>query len=325
MPRLTKTRVNPIEEKKKRQKVLIDLANQRNNVAPATRNQEGAPKRGVRFNNDGTVDVTVGKTTQRLTKEQYDAPIKFARGNKGNAPLPTATPERQALAQAEQQFVPGTNEIDPRIQLEQTPTTAPPLLAPDKQKASFDLLDVGTVLGGTVAGAGAGATAGAAGGAAIGSLVPGIGTAAGAAAGAQILGGIGAAIGFGTSLYQASAGERRQNVKAGKEKFKESSTNMDKIINSVNAGQMSNQQANANWDYEKELVFQAEREIKNQGEGLFGEKLAKNTDELEEIYAWRRRLAQLEFEFEQAKLNPDPSKIKIINTPTEITQENVGN
>ena len=135
--------------------------------------------------------------------------------------------------------------------------------------------------------------------------MPVAGTAVGGIAGA-LIGGIGAAT---TTYFYSVAGGRKQDTKVSFNNFQDSTKQMENIINDVNARHYSNIQANVNWDNEYNRVLQSERELKAQQKKLFGEKLSKSLDELSKVEAWLRRYDEFNAEFNNAKFNPDPTRI----------------
>lgn len=228
------------------------------------------------------------------------------------------TPQEQALIQAqenvsaqEENMPKGTSTIDVARAINQAgdirnlpPEQQAAFLGGDVQPAQPDILDISKVVGAGVAGAGTGAT--------IGTLAGPVGTIAGA-----VLGGI---AGAGTALFYTSATERKQQVKVSFTDFKESTKQMQNLINDVNAGNITKQKAREYWDEEYQRVLKAEREIRGQQSKLYGEKLSKSLDELSKIEAWKRRYGQFNLDFERALAAPDPTNIRfdIAETSLEV-------
>ena len=245
------------------------------------------PSYKLDFKPDGTVVEDDNGVTNIYTKQQY---------NQSQNATTAGETSQEKFDRMGMQAEGGI--LKPKQQLGFIP---PEPLGEDTQPAGLDLLDASQIAAGATTGGALGAKIGAVGG----SVIPGVGT----AVGAGVVGTLGAIAGAAGAFFYSSAGERKQQTKVSFNKFADATEQMDNIIKDVNSRHYSNQQASANWDNEYARVLQSERELIAQQDAFFGEKLSKSRDELEKVIAWKRRYAQFNFDFEQAKANPDPSRI----------------
>jgi len=248
-------------------------------------------KINAKINPDKSVDYTVGNVTKHLTPEEYRA-LNTGLGSTLNTGGGTRTDNVQQLIALEKQAI--INQQKPIVT--QGDLIQPEPLESDIKPSQPDIFDVGAVVGGAVGGARLGAVAGPWG---------------------AVAGGV---LGGATAFYYAVGSERKQQVKTARAKFTQSSGEMTKIINSVNAGTMSPQQASLYWDNEYARVLQTERELKELTKGAYGEKLARGMDDRAVVEAFLRRYPQFNIQFENAKLNPNP-KVLYTDIPEAVDIE----
>lgn len=155
---------------------------------------------------------------------------------------------------------------------------------------------------GTGASIAGGAIIGAKAGAATGTLVaPGVGTAIGAA--------LGAAGGAAGGAYVKISGNKKQDVKNAVSVYTGSKQNMAWIMNQVNAGRISPQQAADLWDEELSNFYAAQRSIRELNKTNTARFLSGGAEEAAKIEAFARRLdapAGLNDQFRQALIAPNP-------------------
>lgn len=165
-------------------------------------------------------------------------------------------------------------------------------LTPEQQTRNIQESTNPVAVGGAVAAAGTGAIAGAAAGTAI---APGVGTVIGAGIGA--LGGAFTKISF----------EKRQDVKQAVEVYKGAKGNMAWIINEVNAGRMSGEQATELFDEELANYYAAERNIKDLNRNNLQKFLSNGGEEARRIEAFGRRIPTIQRNLQLAILAPNPN------------------
>lgn len=152
-------------------------------------------------------------------------------------------------------------------------------------------------LGTATAAAGAGLVKGAALGAAAGPVGAGVGAAVGAAAG------------FVAGTYVKISPQRRQDVKQAYTVFTQSKGNLNWIINQVNAGTMSRNQAIELWDENLSNLYAAERHLKQETATNLDRFISGGSDELARVEAYKQRLPTLQAQLVTALVQPDPTKI----------------
>lgn len=254
----------------------------------------------ITHKSDGTTEVRVGNNPpQNLTQaEEIQRNAKIA-AQEGLAINTMGQPQ---------------NNISPNVQkvLQQTQQPTPPLIQPEPLGPTagtpqFDALDAKSVIGAGVAGAGTGA--------AVGALAGPVG--------AVIGGAIGAVAGTSAAFLYSSADERKAQVATGKAKYVASTKNIQNVLNSVNQGQMSPQQARLLIDNEYQRIRQAKQEIVNAGSGLYGSKLAKNLDDEAKINGWLRNYdTNYQFIIAQTLAQPDKNKLYTDIADNELTNGN---
>lgn len=273
---------------------------------------EEQPKRKIEFGNDGSINVTENNVPEKKSQKeynQYNENLKIAK----NDPLKAGSAlMKDALIQEATKQPLSAEEIF-KNQLLNQPLDIPASLGQDTKLSGTDALDLSKVGSAALGGAGAGAAAGAI----AGSAVPLVGNIAGA-----FIGGAIGAIGAGAGAFFYSTGDdKRQAVKVHAVEFRGATDRMQKILNSVNAGLMSPQQADLYWNNELERIKKSRREMQLEAGGLFGEKFAKSLDEQRKIEEWLLNYDRTyKVQFELAKLRPDNNKIITDIAVTEPTE-----
>jgi hypothetical protein len=240
------------------------------------------------FNPDRTVSVD-GKT---MSQEEYKATKGMTaerqqKTDEYSKQLDMYNRANELIANSEAKRIADKIILNRKItDAENNPLIMPEAPSTSELSTSPDLLEVGKI--------GAGITSGAALGASIGGPVGavGLGIAGGAAA-----------------LFYTQADERKQAVLTGKKKFIESSKAWDKNNNALQAGLIGRTQFKINQENIYQRIISARSEVEQAGEGTFGKKLSKNTDELALIESWLSNYEMFKSESDMLAMNPDPSRI----------------
>lgn len=285
------------------------------------------PQAGYKGNPNNPIDPSTGKPSNPITPSasaypQPDATqlkTDMAPRNMGidvktgqQVPVITMQGPKEQTFQAAEAASPTNLPALQQFQREQQtanfqnqPIIQPQPLGPDANKPQLNALDVGGVIGGAIAGGTAGASLGLLAGPAAPVVSPVLG----------VLGAIGGAT---TAYFYDQTTDRKQDVKVGYAKFRGATSQMQKITNSVNAGQMSQMQAQAEWENNYQRVLQAQRDLKIAASGMFGEKLARSLDEQAKLETWLQYYDQYKLEFNASLYNPNPSRITTnIEVPNE--------
>lgn len=134
-------------------------------------------------------------------------------------------------------------------------------------------------------------------GAALGSTVPVAGTIAGAVVGAVI------------GAYTKISISKKQDVKEAFTNYNAAKSNLDWIINNVNNGVLSPQQAVELWDDNLATIYAAQRALKKETSTSLKRFLSGGSDEMAKIDAYVQRLPFNQALLVQALQTPNPSKI----------------
>jgi outer membrane lipoprotein SlyB len=177
-------------------------------------------------------------------------------------------------------------------------------------------LDIVSALGAGVGGAAGGAALGAGIGAGVGSVVPGVGTAVGAAAGG-VIGGISGFIGG--ALVKMSSDEK-QNVKEAYAVYSAAKGNMARILNNLNQGLTSPQQAKIDWNNEKAYVYAAEKNLKQKTDSNLDDFLGKPREELSYVEAFIRLMPDLDVDFQMALMSPNANRLAGFAAEPEVVE-----
>jgi hypothetical protein len=157
-------------------------------------------------------------------------------------------------------------------------------------------------IGGTLAGAGAGA-------AAVAPISAGLAaTGVGAIPAGAIVAG-GAIIGAFGSVFSKIGIEKRQDVKQALVVANTANQNMNWILNQVNSGRMSGQQAREMWDEEVSNILSAERNLKKETSTQLKRFLSGGADELTKVQSKVKRLPIMEEQLNLAIIQPDPLRV----------------
>lgn len=246
------------------------------------------PDKQTRFNKDGTVTITgADQKSVTLTPEEY----KTLLGASGN--VTNAVQQAQAFPNAEQARIQAIasqqNQLQPNIA---------GVTLPFEEQNKFENLATTTAAGG-------GAIFGAKTGAALGTAIaPGIGTLVG--------GVIGAGVGAVGGAYTKLTIQKRQQVKEANKIFNTAKTNKNEILNMVNAGLLTEGQARELWLEEKQNIALAQRYLKEQTHNDLENFLGNPGDELTAVEAYLALDRAYDIEFENALLNPNPAKIRLL-------------
>ena len=236
-----------------------------------------------------------------VSKEEYNA-YKGSQGfhvNKGGKMTPAVQQAIQAPSQQE------------AIRQQQLQGLQLGSLTPEQQDRQLQMGGGITPAVGAGVSAITGAVAGAGTGAAIGSVVPVVGTAVGAV--------VGAVLGATAAAFGKISVEKKQDVKQAYAVFTTSKSNMDFIINQVNAGKMDPATASEMWDEELANFYAAERNLKADTNTSLERFLSGGSDEMTKLEAYKRRLPFKQQLLQQAILTPNPNMI-IMENSYEVTQ-----
>jgi len=257
----------------------------------------------------GSYDAKKGGYTTNGGKFYPTSNPNFAPGQLGQTPLHGGYESLADQKKFEPYDTAVAQQQQAQLQLQQQADllNQPDILMPDGREVVQD----GGLVSDTATGAAAagGAVVGAKAGAALGTLVaPGIGTVIGG-----IVGGIGGAIG---GAYTKLTVQKRQSVKEATKVFSQAKTNKNEILNMVNAGLVTEGQARALWQEEKQNIYSSYTYLKRETDSDLNNFLGQPADELIQVESYLALDRFYDVEFEKALMQPNPNKILNLN-PTE--------